>query len=111
MGRARLTTSIGWTKAAGQPSTTSLALVYLRPPRWPIWLVGVVAAFGAVEAATRRDAQLSLRCDHRAGHPQRRHPALSILAACAGAGVGRARDLDDLRQPARGLWRVVRVAR
>jgi hypothetical protein len=55
MGRARLTTSIGWTKAAGQPSTTSLALVYLRPPRWPIWLVGVVAAFGAVEAATRRD--------------------------------------------------------
>ncbi|MCB0023678.1 MAG: hypothetical protein KDD91_11645, partial [Caldilinea sp.] len=30
-----------------------VALLYFRPPTWPIWLVGVVVAFGAVEAGTR----------------------------------------------------------
>ncbi len=30
-----------------------VGLIYFRPPTWPIWLVGVVAAFGAVEASTR----------------------------------------------------------
>ena len=30
-----------------------VALVYFRPPTWPIWLVGVVVAFGAIEAFTR----------------------------------------------------------
>ena len=30
-----------------------LALISFRPPTWPIWLVGVAVAFGAVEAMTR----------------------------------------------------------
>ena len=30
-----------------------VGLVYFRPPTWPLWLVGVAVAFGAVEAATR----------------------------------------------------------
>lgn len=30
-----------------------VGLVYFRPPTWPIWLVGVIVAFGAVEAGTR----------------------------------------------------------
>jgi len=30
-----------------------VALLYLRPPTWPIWLVGAATAFGAVESATR----------------------------------------------------------
>jgi hypothetical protein len=30
-----------------------VGLVYFRPPTWPLWLVGVLVAFGAVEAATR----------------------------------------------------------
>ena len=30
-----------------------VALVYFRPPTWPLWLVGVAVAFGGVEAATR----------------------------------------------------------
>ena len=30
-----------------------VVLFYLRPPTWPIWLVGVAVAFGAVEAVTR----------------------------------------------------------
>ena len=31
-----------------------VGLIYFRPPTWPIWLVGVIVAFGAVEAATHR---------------------------------------------------------
>jgi hypothetical protein len=31
-----------------------IALIFFRPPTWPIWLAGVVVAFGAVEAATHR---------------------------------------------------------
>jgi len=31
-----------------------VALIYFRPPTWPIWLAGVVVAFGTVEAATQR---------------------------------------------------------
>ncbi len=31
-----------------------VALVYFRPPNWPIWLVGISVAFGAIEAVTRR---------------------------------------------------------
>ena len=30
-----------------------VGLVYFRPPTWPLWLVGVLVASGAVEAATR----------------------------------------------------------
>lgn len=30
-----------------------VGLIYFRPPTWPIWLVGVAVAFGAVEAGTR----------------------------------------------------------
>ena len=30
-----------------------VGLVYFRPPTWPFWLVGVLVAFGAMEAATR----------------------------------------------------------
>lgn len=33
---------------------TIVALIFFRPPTWPIWLAGVVMAFGAVEAATHR---------------------------------------------------------
>ncbi|MFO7634296.1 MAG: hypothetical protein R6W76_17235 [Caldilinea sp.] len=31
-----------------------VALIFFRPPTWPIWLAGVIVAFGAVEAATHR---------------------------------------------------------
>jgi hypothetical protein len=31
-----------------------VALIFFRPPTWPLWLAGIIAAFGAVEAATRR---------------------------------------------------------
>lgn len=30
-----------------------VGLIYFRPPTWPVWLVGVAVAFGAVEAGTR----------------------------------------------------------
>jgi hypothetical protein len=30
-----------------------VGLVYFRPPTWLVWLIGVIAAFGAVEAGTR----------------------------------------------------------
>jgi hypothetical protein len=30
-----------------------VGLVFLRPPTWPLWLVGVAVAFGAVEAAAQ----------------------------------------------------------
>ncbi|MBE2238571.1 MAG: hypothetical protein IAE81_12335 [Caldilineaceae bacterium] len=30
-----------------------VALLFFRPPTWPLWLAGVIVAFGAVEAGTR----------------------------------------------------------
>ena len=30
-----------------------VALVYFRPPSWPLWIAGILIFFGAVDAATR----------------------------------------------------------
>ena len=85
-----------------------VALIYFRPPTWPIWLVGVVVAFGAVEAATRGRMRSYLYGVTI---------ALAILNAAillyefwfagVATGAGRAGRADDPRQPARGLWRIV----
>ena len=45
-----------------------VGLIFFRPPTWPLWLVGVLIAFGAVEAATcRRLRGYPSRPDDRAG--------------------------------------------
>lgn len=39
---------------------TIVALIFFRPPTWPVWLAGIVLIFGAVEAATRQSLSLYL---------------------------------------------------